>query len=421
MTNSRAATSLRLTRHHLAIFLIGMMLIHLWLLRQGWQGIRIGLPDFSIFYTAGKIVRSGQAARLYDNALQESVQSEFAAEGIARRGSILPYNHLPFEALLFVPLTAVSYRAAYFIWFAINIAILMAIALMLRRDLEQLRTFPPWLLILAPLAFLPIFIALMQGQDSIVLLLVYVMAFRALRSGSEFSAGAWLGLGLCKYHLLLPFLLVFLWQRRTRLIAGFVVVAFVLGVISFALVGWDGLRSYPGYVLHSEQNKRYVWNASRNNTPNLRSLLIGVWPGHQSEEDKEDSLSFRAVLALTSLLLLAATIRGWLRKGGFGSPAFQFAFALNLLATLLLSYHSFLHDMSMLFLTILLVGNSLAAVPGVTRGLRNVLLVCSALLFLSPLMLILTYMRRLWLINFVLVVFFVALYRASQMLKSVEQ
>jgi hypothetical protein len=77
--------------------------------------------------------------------------------------------------------------------------------------------------------------------------------------------------------------------------------------------------------------------------------------------------------------------------------------------------------MSMLFLTILLVGNSLAAVPGVTRGLRNVLLVCSALLFLSPLMLILTYMRRLWLINFVLVVFFVALYRASQMLKSVEQ
>jgi hypothetical protein len=68
-----------------------------------------------------------------------------------------------------------------------------------------------------------------------------------------------------------------------------------------------------------------------------------------------------------------------------------------------------------------LVGNSLAAVPGVTRGLRNVLLVCCTLLFLSPLMLILTYMRRLWLINFVLVVFFFALYRASQMPKSVER
>jgi hypothetical protein len=419
MTAPSRTSPLRLTQHHVAIFLIGMMCVHLWLVRQALAGIRMGLPDFCIFYTAGKMVRAGQGARLYDNALQQSVQSEFAPEGVARRGSILPYNHLPFEALLFAPLAALPFVAAYSIWFAVNLGILLAIAYLLRRDLEHLRVFPLWLWILAAPAFLPILIALLQGQDSLVLLFAYVMAFRALWRESEFSAGAWLALGLVKYHLLLPFLFVFLWRRRTRVLAGFLAVASLLGLISVAVVGWDGLLSYPGYVLREEHNSRYLWNFSRNNTPNLRSLLIGLWPGQENEEQKEDSLGFGTILVLTSLLLLAATVRSWPKSYEPASAVFQLAFALNLLATLLLSYHSFLHDMSILFLMILLVGNVLAGPTCITSRLRNILLVCSALLFLSPLMLILTSMHRLWLINFVLVLFFVATYRTLSRVKSV--
>ncbi len=420
MTVAPRTSRLRLNQHHLAIFLIGMMSVHLWLVRQALAGIRMGLPDFCIFYTAGKIVGSGQGARLYDNVLQQSVQTEFAPEGVARRGSILPYNHLPFEALLFAPLTAVSFVAAYSIWFAVNLGILFAIACLLRRDLEHLRVFPLWLWILAAPAFLPILIALLQGQDSIVLLFGYVMALRALWRGSEFSAGAWLALGLVKYHLLLPFLFVFLWRRRTRVLAGFLAVAALLGLISVAVVGWDGLLSYPGYVLREEHNSRYLWNFSRNNTPNLRSLLTGMWPGLDNEEQKEDSPGFRAALVLTSLLLLAAAVRSWPGRIEPASPVFQLAFALNLLMTLLLSYHSFLHDMSILFLMILLVGNVLAGPTRVTTRPRNILLVCCGLLFLSPLMLVLTSVRRLWLINLVLILLFAAIYRTLSTVRSVE-
>ncbi len=88
--------------------------------------------------------------------------------------------------------------------------------------------------------------------------------------------------------------------------------------------------------------------------------------------------------------------------------------------TLLLSYHSFLHDMSILFLMILLVGNVLAGPTRVTTRPRNILLVCCGLLFLSPLMLVLTSVRRLWLINLVLILLFAAIYRTLSTVRSVE-
>ena len=54
------------------------------------------------------------------------------------------------------------------------------------------RTFPR-LLFWAPLAFFPVAYALMQGQDSILLLLLYCMAYDALRRNEDMGAGAYIG------------------------------------------------------------------------------------------------------------------------------------------------------------------------------------------------------------------------------------
>src|ERR1700737_4222431 len=91
------------TQNKLALYFSAMIALHGYVLWQARQSIPQGLPDFSIFYTAGRIVRDGHGGRLYDDALQESVQREFSPRALERRGSILPYNHPPFEAVLFVP------------------------------------------------------------------------------------------------------------------------------------------------------------------------------------------------------------------------------------------------------------------------------------------------------------------------------
>jgi hypothetical protein len=90
------------TQRKLALYFVAVIVLHGYVLWQARRFIPQGLADFSIFYTAGRIVRDGNGARLYDDALQESVQHSFSPPALESRRTILPYNHPPFEAILFV-------------------------------------------------------------------------------------------------------------------------------------------------------------------------------------------------------------------------------------------------------------------------------------------------------------------------------
>ncbi len=77
----------------------------------------------------------------------------------------------------------------------------------------------------ASLTFVPALLCLVQGQDSLLLLLLVVLAFTALRRGRAFAAGCWLGLGLFKFQLVLPIVVVLVLTQgrnaRTGLAKGF--------------------------------------------------------------------------------------------------------------------------------------------------------------------------------------------------------
>jgi len=191
-------------RFALISFCLGMIVVYavlFWVVRQQ---IVSGSSDFRIFYTAGLMLRGGESHALYSDELQTKVEREFALPAV-ERGGALPYNHPPFEALLYVPLTHLSYVPAYGLWFLINIVLLALSIFCLRPFLLALATDFRALLILAPLAFFPIAYALLQGQDSILLLALYVLAYAALRRGKDLQAGVLLGMGLFKFHLVLPF------------------------------------------------------------------------------------------------------------------------------------------------------------------------------------------------------------------------
>ena len=74
---------------------------------------------------------------------------------------------------------------------------------------------PPWTVTVVSLAFFPIFFALLQGQDAILLLFLYGLAFVSWKQKRLVSAGAWLACGMFKFHLVLPFLLLILIQEKT--------------------------------------------------------------------------------------------------------------------------------------------------------------------------------------------------------------
>jgi hypothetical protein len=394
-------------QYKLGLYLGAMVVLHAAVIWQEWRLIPIGFPDFSIFYTAGKILRLDRS-RLYDDRLQEVVQRSFSP-AVERRGSILPFNHPPFEAVFFVPFTAVSYLTAYFLWLAVNLAIVAGLLLRLRVHLVNLRALPIWLWVLAGLGFFPVFVALIQGQDSTVVLLAYALAFTALRRNSEFVAGAWLALGLCKFHLLLPFVVTLLPQKRFKLFGGFAAVTALLGILGALAVGWHGLLSYPAYVWHSDRATKYAWNFVHGNNPNWRALVLGLVP--------ESGLSHGLVLT-GSVILLGVSAYLWRRAPHTHSVGWQLGFALSLMATLLVSYHTWVQDMSILLLAILLVMDALAGKCPLPSWTRATLWICAALLFCSPLyVLLLLHFSQLRLIALVVLVFFIAMAAAMTALR----
>ena len=378
-----------------------MILLHGYVLWQARRSIPEGLPDFSGAYTAGRILRDGQGRRLYDDVLQESIQRSFSPRAVQKRGTILPYIHLPFEALLYAPLAHFSYLAAYAIWLAVNLALLGSIPFLLRRRLEALGKAPLYLWLLAVLAFFPIFVALIQGQDSILLLFLYCLAWRSLERGADLASGSWLALGLYKYQLVVPFIL--LWLLRKKLIGGFLFVAAILGFISLAIVGWPSFLRYPRYVWGTEHDLKYGFNTLPGLTTNLRGLISGMVPAAHPRIEASLIAFFSAIVLL--LMIYAAG-----KSSSDDSKARRALFALGLVGTVLLSYHLYVHDLSLLFLAIVLVLEILLSDIPMPNWTRTTLYVSIALLFCSPLYLVLTLRyEQLRLLAIVLLAFFVGL------------
>jgi hypothetical protein len=371
-------------------YLSGMVLIHAVVFWNVRESVRKGYSDFTIYYSAGTIVRQGLGRQLYDNLIQFRVQQEFAPE-VAIRLDALPYNHPPFEAVFFAPFTYLSYPSAFALWMLANLVMLISLPFMLRQKLHHLRRYPVAFWLLASLSFFPIFFALLQGQDAILLLFFYTLAFICLQENRDVFAGGWLALGLFKFHLVLPFIILLLVQGRKKVLYGFFPIAAVLALISAVIVGTGGMLHYPHYVLRLEETMA-KGAIMPSDMPNLRGVLYLLLHGH----------SYVGAVALVLSVVVFFFAAWWCRAG---TNRVDLKFSLNVVATLLVSYHCLGYDLSILMLPILLLANELLG-EGTVRGLPNLLTIAAiAVLFFSPLQLVLL-MRsnRLALMGWVLLV-----------------
>lgn len=360
----------------LVIFLTGMFLMHALVFFALRDKIREGYPDFSIFYTAGTIVRRGDAGRLYDTALQFHIQREFASQVFIRQGA-LPYNHPPFEALVFAPLSGLTYPTAYLLWDLANLLILAALPILLRPHVPLLRQHGVALWWLAILAFFPVFAALLQGQDSIPLLLLFSLAYIALRKNQQFAAGCWLGLGLFRFHLVLPLMLILLLHRKGKALLGFLSVAIALGLLSVGIVGWKEALHYPVYVWGVE-NSTGGATSLISAMPNLRGLVHMLIPWTPRVAI---GVSF-----ISAILLLLASLR-W--DDSSRSRRLDLSLSLAVVATVILSYHVLAHDLCLLLLPLLLLANDFIEHGFPKAGRRIAILAPMVVLFLSPLLMLL--------------------------------
>lgn len=320
-----------------------LVLAGLFSLIGGFARNRDQTLDFATFYTSGQIVRQGLSRHLYELPLQKKIQHKFA-------NAFLPYLHPPFEALLFAPFTLFSYPTALLVWDALNLLVWGLAAYRLRETgyrLTPLGTAIWW-------ALCGVFLLaiLILGQDTLLLASVFLLAYLALKQGKEYAAGFWLGAGLFRFEVILPFVFIFLLRRRWKLLASFLTVSLGVAGVSLAMVGWMGSRNYVKLLLEAGQttgSDMHVLHVAA--MPSLRGLLASVFGGVLS-----GGILFALVLAASLALLIWAAwqFRSFSRPG---ENAFDLEFSLATIAALLASYHIFVHELTpLMVIAFLLLG-----------------------------------------------------------------
>ncbi|HSA92264.1 MAG TPA: glycosyltransferase family 87 protein [Terriglobales bacterium] len=353
--------------------LVSVLAAYLWMVAGLRQKILEGRMDFTAFYTGARLVADGRGADLYDARVQAEYQRNFAG-----RQTPLLFNHPPFELVLLLPLAWLPFPHAYAAWMGVNLALLVWLACLRHpytRQFPYLRGLPT---LVAAAALFPVAWAMMQGQDSIPLLLLFALAWIALRRGQPFRAGCFLALGLFKFQLVVPFMVALIVRRMWPAVRGFVLTGAALAAVSALLVGWTGLWRYVEFLQGINQSLAYgairpvaMPNVRGAVTMSVGTVLPAPWP--------------TVLIASLSLLLLILAARKWPRAEDAADARLDLAFALNLMVSLLVSYHLNPHDLALLFLAMALVAQHLAATRGERRWSRTALLASMVVLYVPTL------------------------------------
>jgi Glycosyltransferase family 87 len=379
-TRKRALVS-RISRTKTKTLILLVFVSSLGVFAGAWVSASLRGTDFPDFYCAARMLTEGHGHQLYDAEVQRQYQARYAG----RVGTL--YIHPPFEAVLYLAVTWLPLRQAYLLWSLLSLAFLALVARRLAKE-----TLLPWdwrALFAASLAFVPLLLCFLQGQDSLLLLLLVVLAFTALRRDSTFAAGCWLGLGLFKFHLVLPLVLVLVLTQgraaRSGLAKGFGLIALVLAGLSAAISGWSVFIAYPRFLLHLQaQPFAGIVPQAMANFRGLTYLFF----------HRDHSAGAVADVSILSAAALIKTLAVWKRArlASSRSPAadtqddFDLAFANTVLFALLVSYHLNPHDLSLLLLPIsLLLHRAFARTPRVPKPARWMTVGLLGILFLPPL------------------------------------
>jgi hypothetical protein len=322
------------------------------------------------------MVRTGHAHELYDFDAQKHFQDQL----VSREAVLMPFIRPPFDALVFVPLSYLSYSSAYVTFLVLSVGLLAVSVGLLRPWTGNLRTNQQLLPFAIFASFVPVASALMLGQDSILLLALLSASMLALEKELDFTAGAVAGLGLFKFHLLIPLAVLLLCWRRFRFFGGFSSVAAALALISIAVASPSQILFYAGSLLK-------VGQGGNGGAQELLRYPLPITMMASVHGLVNGLLSVPSTHRTTITILLVVGILVWVAIAVPKMCPTRWMIPIALTTAVLASYYLFVYDLTILLLPLTVALNwSAAAVRGKNRRL---LAAACILVFLAPACLIL--------------------------------
>jgi hypothetical protein len=331
--------------------------------------------DFRQFYAGAYLLHTGKAGRLYDFGAQKEVETRLISHEAEKYD--LPFVSPAYHALLLSPLAAMSYGKAYAVFFATNCALLCVCFALLRPWTSKLRSIYPSLQITPIAAFLPVGYALMFGQDSILLTSLFVAAFLLLGRQMDSAAGAVLALGLFKFQIVIPIVLLFAIWKRWRFLAGFIPAATILCILSVWLVGPTQTKLYVASLFFIAKLKATAFGMAEHPVqwplmPNIAGFCFG------SFNSLLPKWVIESITVVVSFLVLVFTARR-----GRRIHESQGLLLVALPAAILTGYHTYMHDLTPLFLPLIVVLDAYLLREGNNR-LDRFIVWTSLAMFIAP-------------------------------------
>jgi Glycosyltransferase family 87 len=336
-----------LTKGRLRLYLGALLLLQIVSCARLFPFARAGQTDFRTFYTAGHMLRAGAELYNYDSELSQ--QSAL----VSPNDYALPFMSPPYTALLFVLFSLISYWPAYLLFAAFNFCLCALAVKIMRPHLPVLNSRWRALTPLLFLSFMPFAVALTLGQVSILLLLLYCACFSAIQSSKPILAGIFLSLALIKFQVALPIALLFLLWRQWRFLTGFLTGAAALTLLSILITGPRAFEAYGRslfFMSHAASNP--AGEAKYGMFPAQMPNLYGFF----------HTLSGGAPWGVALTILCSLLVLFWAARQ-------QPSLTLALLAAILISYHLYLYDLTLLLLPMTLVFNQ--NVDSLLRGRQS--------------------------------------------------
>ncbi|MEA2573435.1 MAG: hypothetical protein QOH93_733, partial [Chloroflexia bacterium] len=212
---------------------------------HGFDGV-VRRSDFLSNLTGAKLIAEGKGHSLYDLDAQREAQNEVLAPYFKLDpGKILPYNHVPFEAMLTAPLvmSGVPYTAIFTLWEVLMLGLLAASIGVLQRALP-IHGAALFVTVLAAISYQPVARSFILGQNSPMVLLGICLVYAASRRKLDLWTGLALLLVAPKPQVLPVIGLVLLLQGRWRALLVFGGAMSVLCVAAMPVLGADWPLQY---------------------------------------------------------------------------------------------------------------------------------------------------------------------------------
>jgi hypothetical protein len=275
-----------------------------------------GRNDFIQFYTGAWLVGT---PGLYDAARVR----EFQEQVLGSTADAWRWTRLPYYAALLWPLGRLPFHIAYLVWQALAIAALAGFVLRWKPTSRSTT-------LLYTSLSLPVAVTLLNGQDLTFLLLALALCVGWRRQGRPFAAGLVLALCAAKFHLLVLTPLLLVTPRHWRWGAGAATGCAALLGLSFAVAGPAWLAAYYQVLIDPKIHPGIV------QMPNLHGLLERwAWPA---------PIEWGLAAAVAAVVAFIA----W-------RASFEYGLAAALAGGLLVSYHSYLADCTLLLPAALIV------------------------------------------------------------------